>query len=127
MTRFIRWPPACDKASPFLSVLWINVFHLSCWKKGDPVSKKKSKYADLAASGPEGLKQELSLPELSSFGITSSAPLTVVAGALVAMHALGVPGVPVAFIAVTLGAALWAVGYIALSRSVHSAGAQAVC
>jgi amino acid transporter len=84
-----------------------------------------SKYRQLAASGPDGLARELSLSELSSFGVSSSAPMTVVAGAAAAIFALGVPGTPLLFLAVGAVAALWAVGYAALSQHVVSAGAQA--
>ncbi|HWB37637.1 MAG TPA: APC family permease [Rugosimonospora sp.] len=84
-----------------------------------------SKYHQLAVSGPDGLARELSLSELSSFGVSSSAPMTVVAGAAVAVFALGVPGTPLLFLAVGAVAAVWTVGYAALSRYVVSAGAQA--
>jgi amino acid transporter len=84
-----------------------------------------SEFDRLAASGPNGLARDLSLPELSSFGITSSAPMTVVAGASTALFALGVPGTPLLFLAVGAIAGLWVVGYAALSRHVQSAGAQA--
>jgi len=84
-----------------------------------------SRFDSLRASGAHGLARDLSLPELSSFGVTSSAPMTVVAGAAVAIFALGVPGTPVLFLAVGAICGLWAVGYAALSAHVQSAGAQA--
>jgi amino acid transporter len=67
----------------------------------------------------------LSVAELSSFGVSSSAPMTVAAGAAVAMFALGVPGIPLYFLAVCVVAGIWVIGYAALSRHVQSAGAQA--
>ncbi|HKD97985.1 MAG TPA: APC family permease [Micromonosporaceae bacterium] len=84
-----------------------------------------SAFDRLAASGSRGLAQELTLPELSSFGVTSSAPMTVVGGASVAMFALGVPGTPLFFVAVGVVLGVWVVGYAALSQHVQSAGAQA--
>ncbi len=84
-----------------------------------------SSFDRLAASGPGGLAQELTLPELSSFGVTSSAPMTVVGGASVAMFALGLPATPLFFVAVGLILGAWVVGYAALSQHVRSAGAQA--
>ena len=84
-----------------------------------------SRFDSLRASGAHGLARDLSLPELSSFGVTSSAPMTVVAGAAVAIFALGVPGTPLLFLAVGAICGLWAIGYAALSEHVQSAGAQA--
>jgi amino acid transporter len=71
------------------------------------------------------LARDLSVSELSSFGVSSSAPLTVVAGAAVAMFALALPGLPLYFLAVGAVAGVWVIGYAALSRHVQSAGAQA--
>ncbi len=84
-----------------------------------------SSFDRLAASGPGGLAQELTLPELSSFGVTSSAPMTVVGGASVAMFALGLPATPLFFVAVGVVLGIWVIGYAALSQHVRSAGAQA--
>ena len=84
-----------------------------------------SSFDRLAASGSHGLAQELTLPELSSFGVTSSAPMTVVGGASVAMFALGLPATPLFFVAVGIVLGIWVIGYAALSQHIRSAGAQA--
>ena len=90
------------------------------------MSRSGSIYVGLATSRADRLRPELSLPELSSFGISSSAPMTVVAGAAAVMLALGVPGTPLIFLAVSAVAAPVGGGLRrALSRHVQSAGAQA--
>jgi amino acid transporter len=78
----------------------------------------------LARSGPQGLARDLSTPELSSFGVSSSAPMTVQAGAFAGVFGLGVVGVPLWVVAVCAVLALWVVGYAAMSQHVQSAGAQ---
>jgi amino acid transporter len=69
-------------------------------------------------------KDRLGVPAVVFFVLASAAPLTVVAGAVTTGYGVtGVTGIPVAFIAVALVLAVFAVGYVAMARRVSNAGA----
>jgi len=76
------------------------------------------------SSAPGGLDRgSVGTTAMSFFTISASAPMTVIAGAVVATYAVtGVPGVPLSFL--VLMVALWpfTVGYTAMSRYVSHAG-----
>jgi hypothetical protein len=62
-------------------------------------------------------KNRLGVPAVVFFVLASAAPLTVVAGAVTTGYGVtGVTAIPVAFIAVALVLALFAVGYVAMAR-----------
>ncbi|MDW5325349.1 APC family permease [Plantactinospora sp. KLBMP9567] len=66
----------------------------------------------------------LGVPAVVFFVISAAAPLTVVAGGATTGYAItGVPGIPVAYFATATILALFAVGYVAMSRRVVNAGA----
>jgi amino acid transporter len=73
---------------------------------------------------PAGLaRRTLSGGALFFFSVGASAPLTVVAGGVVATYAsTGVVGVPAAFPLVTAALALFTVGYVAMARRAPHAG-----
>lgn len=57
------------------------------------------------------------------FGITASAPMTVLAGAVIATYGgTGVIGVPLSFLALTVALAFFTVGFVALARRIPHAG-----
>jgi amino acid transporter len=76
------------------------------------------------SKAPAGLDRgSLGTPGMSFFTISASAPMTVVAGSVIATFATtGVQGVPLSFLVLAL--ALWpfTVGYTAMSRHVSHAG-----
>jgi amino acid transporter len=76
-------------------------------------------------SSPHGLaRKSLGSPGLSVLGISASAPMTVVAGAVIATFAAtGVVGVPLAFILLTVPLLLVSVGLVAMSRDMAHTGA----
>nr|WP_229783217.1 APC family permease [Pilimelia anulata] len=58
------------------------------------------------------------------FNLAAAAPLTVAAGVIPTAYAVtGLTGLPVAFLAVAAGLALFAVGFVAMARRVSNAGA----
>jgi amino acid transporter len=71
-----------------------------------------------------GRTRRIGTLSLVSFLISASAPMTVLAGGVVATFAVtGVVGVPVAFPLIALALALFTVGYAAMSRHIFNAGA----
>jgi len=83
---------------------------------------------DLIESTPAGglAQGELSTGSLVSSTVGASAPMTVLAGGIVAAFAAtGVVATPAAFVVVAVGLGVWAVGYAAMSRHVHNTGAFA--
>lgn len=66
----------------------------------------------------------LGIPSVVFFVIAAAAPLTVVAGGATTGYAVtGVTGIPVAYLVVAAVLALFAVGYVAMSRRIVNAGA----
>ncbi|GIJ34472.1 APC family permease [Micromonospora sediminimaris] len=66
----------------------------------------------------------LGIPSVVFFVIAAAAPLTVVAGGATTGYAVtGVTGIPVAYLLVAAVLALFAVGYVAMSRRIVNAGA----
>ncbi|WP_113701376.1 APC family permease [Nonomuraea lactucae] len=66
----------------------------------------------------------LGAPSVVYFVLSAAAPLTVVAGVVTTAYAVtGITGLPVAFLAVGLVLALFAVGYVAMARHMANAGA----
>ncbi|MEU7961387.1 APC family permease [Micromonospora humida] len=66
----------------------------------------------------------LGIPSVVFFVIAAAAPLTVVAGGATTGYAVtGVTGIPVAYLVVAALLALFAVGYVAMSRHIVNAGA----
>ncbi len=76
-------------------------------------------------TSPSGLaKRRLSAVHLLFFTISASAPMTVLAGGVIATFATtGAIGVPLSFPILALALGLFAVGYAAMSRYVSNAGA----
>src|SRR5262245_31220328 len=69
-------------------------------------------------------RSRLGVAGLLFFALTGAAPLTVIAGGATAGWAItGVAGIPVAYLAVAVILALFAVGYVAMSRRIVNAGA----
>jgi amino acid transporter len=77
-----------------------------------------------AVGAPVGLaRKTLAGGALFSFSVGASAPMTVLAGGVVATYAgTGVVGVPAAFVLLAMALALFTVGYVAMSRNVPHAG-----
>jgi amino acid transporter len=66
----------------------------------------------------------LGIPSVVFFVIAAAAPLTVVAGGATTGYAVtGVAGIPVSYLVVAAILALFAVGYVAMSRRIVNAGA----
>ncbi|SCG38661.1 APC family permease [Micromonospora coxensis] len=66
----------------------------------------------------------LGIPSVVFFVIAAAAPLTVVAGGATTGYAVtGVSGIPVSYLVVAAVLALFAVGYVAMSRRIINAGA----
>ncbi|WP_327038361.1 APC family permease [Micromonospora maris] len=66
----------------------------------------------------------LGIPSVVFFVIAAAAPLTVVAGGATTGYAVtGVTGIPVSYLLVAAVLALFAVGYVAMSRRIVNAGA----
>src|SRR3954454_9755376 len=84
-------------------------------------------YGDTASGagfGPGGLAQHrLGVGSFVFFTVSASAPMTVLAGGVVATLAVtGVVGTPLSFVILAVVLALFAVGYAAMSRHVVNAG-----
>ncbi|WP_372698854.1 APC family permease [Arthrobacter sp. JSM 101049] len=76
-----------------------------------------------AAQGSLG-QRRLGIPALVFMIIAASAPLTVVAGGVTSNYAVsGLLGIPLSFVVLGAVLVLFAVGYLAMSRHVHNAGA----
>jgi hypothetical protein len=75
-------------------------------------------------AAPMGLaRRTLSGGALFFFAVGASAPMTVLAGGVVATYAgTGVVGVPAAFPMLTAALALFTVGYVAMSRHIPHPG-----
>ena len=75
-------------------------------------------------TAPIGLaRRTLSGSALFFFSVGASAPLTVLAGGVVATYAgTGIVGVPAAFPLITVALVLFTVGYVAMGRYVPHAG-----
>jgi amino acid transporter len=72
---------------------------------------------------PVGLdRNTLSGTALTMMTLSAAAPLTGVAGGIVAAYGFGVDGVPAAFVVVTLAWACFTAGYVAVTRHVPHAG-----
>lgn len=66
----------------------------------------------------------LGAPSVVYFVLSAAAPLTVVAGVITTGYAVtGITGLPIAFLAVGVVLALFAVGYVAMARHMANAGA----
>ncbi|MGW3893219.1 APC family permease [Micromonospora chokoriensis] len=66
----------------------------------------------------------LGIPSVVFFVIAAAAPLTVIAGGATTGYAVtGVTGIPVSYLVVAAVLALFAVGYVAMSRRIVNAGA----
>jgi amino acid transporter len=66
----------------------------------------------------------LGVPSVVFFVLSAATPLTVVAGVITTGYAVtGIIGLPIAFVAMALLLALFAVGYVAMSRHITNAGA----
>lgn len=66
------------------------------------------------------------MPAVLASILASIAPMTVCAGVMPTAYAVtGLTGIPVAFIAVAVILALFCVGYVAMSRRIRNAGADA--
>ncbi|WP_422774613.1 APC family permease [Plantactinospora sp. WMMC1484] len=69
-------------------------------------------------------RNRLGVPSVVFFVVAAAAPLTVVAGGATTGFAItGVTGIPVAYLTVAVILALFAVGYVAMSRHILNAGA----
>ncbi|WP_356833774.1 APC family permease [Arthrobacter sp. APC 3897] len=69
-------------------------------------------------------KRRLGVPALVFMIIAASAPLTVVAGGVTSNYAVtGLTGIPLSFIVLGAVLLLFTVGYSAMSRQIHNAGA----
>lgn len=69
-------------------------------------------------------RRRLGIPALVFMIIAASAPLTVVAGGVTSNYAVsGLLGIPLSFVVLGVVLVLFAVGYLAMSRNVHNAGA----
>jgi amino acid transporter len=78
----------------------------------------------MTLTAPSGLaRQSLGTVSLIFMTVSASAPLTVVAGGLIAIYAsTGVVGVPLAFVVLGVALALFSVGYVAMARHVTNPG-----
>lgn len=82
-----------------------------------PDAKSDSVTATLA-------RGRLGIPSVVFFVLAAAAPLTVVAGGQTTAYAVtGVTGIPVAYLLVAVVLALFAAGYVAMSRHIVNAGA----
>lgn len=78
--------------------------------------------------GAELAANRLGVGSVVYFVMSAAAPLTVVAGVVTTGYAVtGITGLPVAFLAVGVVLALFAVGYVAMSRHVANTGAFYAC
>ncbi|MFY1632957.1 APC family permease [Solwaraspora sp. WMMB335] len=70
-------------------------------------------------------RSRLGVPQVLFFVLAAAAPMTVVASAVPTAYAVtGLPGVPVAYLATAAIMALFAVGYVTMSRHVVNAGSM---
>ena len=79
----------------------------------------------LTSTAPSGLaRKTLGAGALWFFAVSASAPMTVLAGGVVATYAAtGVVGVPLSFLVLGVALGLFSFGYVAMSRYVSNAGA----
>ncbi len=80
------------------------------------------------SSGPIGgsalAKDSLGVPSVIFFVMSAAAPLTVIAGVItIGYLTTGVTGIPFAYILMPVILAIFAVGYVAMSRHISNAGA----
>jgi amino acid transporter len=69
-------------------------------------------------------RDRLGVPAVLAFILAGVAPLTVAAGLIPSAYATtGLAGIPAAFLVIAVILALFATGYMAMSRHIHSAGA----
>src|SRR5690349_2593464 len=74
--------------------------------------------------GPALKKDSLGVPSVIFFVMSAAAPLTVIAGVItIGYGAVGVKGLPLAYIIIPLILAIFSVGYVAMSRHISNAGA----
>ena len=70
-------------------------------------------------------RDRLGVPEVLFFVLVGVAPLTVAAGVIpTAYQTTGLTGLPAAFIAIAVILALFAVGYVAMTRHITNSGAS---
>jgi amino acid transporter len=85
--------------------------------------------AHAAGSRPASVSQALArdrlgVPAVLAFILAGVAPLTVAAGLIPSAYAAtGLAGIPAAFLVIAVVLALFATGYMAMSRHIRSAGA----
>src|SRR5271170_948695 len=69
-------------------------------------------------------KDRLGIPAVLFFVLAGVAPLTVAAGVIPTAYATtGLTGIPAAFVFIAVILALFALGYVAMARSIRNAGA----
>jgi amino acid transporter len=69
-------------------------------------------------------KDRLGVPSVIFFVMSAAAPLTVIAGVItIGYGAVGVAGLPLAYIIMPIILAIFAIGYVAMSRHISNAGA----
>ena len=69
-------------------------------------------------------RDRLGVPAVLFFILAGVAPLTVAAGVIPTAYATtGLTGIPAAFLLVAVILAVWATGYVAMSRHITNAGA----
>src|SRR5271167_3670003 len=69
-------------------------------------------------------RDRLSVPAVLFFVLAGVAPLTVAAGVIPTAYATtGLTGIPAAFLLVAVILAVWATGYVAMTRHITNAGA----
>jgi hypothetical protein len=69
-------------------------------------------------------RDRLGVPAVLSFVLASVAPLTVAAGVIpTAYQTTGLTGIPAAFLAIAVILALFAAGYVAMTRHITNSGA----
>jgi hypothetical protein len=69
-------------------------------------------------------RDRLGVPAVLFFVLAGVAPLTVAAGVIPTAYATtGLTGIPAAFLVVAVILAIWASGYVAMTRHIRNAGA----
>jgi hypothetical protein len=69
-------------------------------------------------------RDRLGVPAVLFFVLAGVAPLTVAAGVIPTAYATtGLTGIPAAFLLVAVVLAVWATGYVAMTRHITNAGA----
>jgi len=69
-------------------------------------------------------RDRLGMPAVLFFVLAGVAPLTVAAGVIPTAYATtGLTGIPAAFVLVAVILAVWATGYVAMTRHITNAGA----